>query len=101
MKQVDLESLLRGGPGSSLSKLVYAGESFKAHLLNGQAIPSHRHDGYEVMLLPLHGEAEITLDGETIRLRAGEAVFASGANDFNPVNNGAERFAMLALLVRQ
>ena len=50
---------------------------------------------------PLRGEAEAVLDGERVTLRAGEAIFLDGANDFAPVNTGGENFSMLITLVRR
>ena len=70
-------------------------------LTPGQAVPAHRHEGFEILLEPLRGEAEITLDGETVTLGAGELVLVDGANDFAPVNRGRENFAMLITLVRR
>lgn len=67
----------------------------------GQAVLSHRHEGFEIMLQPLKGEAEAVLDGESVTLRAGELVFVDGANDFAPVNTGRENFSMLITLVRR
>ena len=104
MKQVELASVARCGLEPLLRTHVFQGERLDAHLLcmaAGQGVPSHRHEGCEVMLLPLRGEAEITLDGQAVRLRAGEVVFVDGANDFAPVNPGPEDFAMLAVLVRK
>jgi quercetin dioxygenase-like cupin family protein len=65
----------------------------------GQAVPSHRHEGFEIVLQPLRGEAEAVLDGESVTLRAGEVYFVDGANDFAPVNRGGENFSMLITLV--
>ncbi len=70
-------------------------------LLPGQAVPSHRHEGYEVLLQPLRGEAQIVLDNELLSLRAGEIIFVDGANDFAPANRTDENFAMLITLVRK
>jgi quercetin dioxygenase-like cupin family protein len=67
----------------------------------GQAVPPHRHEGFEIVLQPLGGEAEAVLDGERVTLRAGELVFVDGANDFAPVNTGGENFSMLIMLVRR
>ncbi len=67
----------------------------------GQAVPSHRHEGFEIVFHPLRGEAEVVLDGETVTLRAGEVYFFDGANDFAPVNRGGQDFAMLITLVRR
>ena len=70
-------------------------------LAPGQSVPPHRHEGYDVLLEPLRGEAEITLDGETFALRAGEIILVDGANDFAPVNRTRESFAMLITLIRR
>ena len=84
--------------------VLFKGERTTALLLclkPGQAVPPHRHEGFEIVLQPLRGEAEAVLDGEQIRLRAGEVVFVDGANDFAPVNRGGENFSMLITLVRR
>ena len=67
----------------------------------GQAMPSHRHEGFEIVLHPLKGEAEAVLDGEPVTLRPGELIFVDGANDFAPVNKGGENFSMLITMVRR
>jgi mannose-6-phosphate isomerase-like protein (cupin superfamily) len=64
-------------------------------------VPPHRHEGFEIVLQPLKGEAEAVFDGERTQLRPGELVFVDGANDFAPVNRGAQEFAMLITLVRR
>ena len=55
-------------------------------------MPSHRHEGFEIVLHPLKGEAEAVLDGEQVALRAGEMIFVDGANDFAPANKGRREF---------
>jgi len=67
----------------------------------GQAMPAHRHEGFEVALHPLKGEAETVLDGEPVTLRAGEMILVDGGNDFDIVNRGGENFSMLITLVRR
>ena len=67
----------------------------------GQAVRPHRHQGFEIVLQPLRGEAEAVLDGAPVTLRPGEVVFVDGANDFAPVNTGREHFSMLITLVRR
>jgi quercetin dioxygenase-like cupin family protein len=67
----------------------------------GQAVPAHRHEGFEVLLQPLRGEAEAVLDGEVTTLRAGEMMLVDGGNEFAPVNRGAGNFSMLITLVRR
>ena len=67
----------------------------------GQSVPPHRHEGFEIVLQPLRGEAEAVLDGAPVTLRAGEVVFVDGANDFAPVNKGDVNFSMLITLVRR
>lgn len=104
MKRVAPEQLERYDAAKFYRTEVFGGERLRTLLLclaPGQAVPSHRHEGFEIILEPLRGEAEITLDGETFSLRAGELVFVDGANDFAPVNRGAENFAMLITLVRR
>jgi len=84
--------------------VLFKGERATALLLclkSGQSVPSHRHEGFEIVLQPLHGEAEAVLGGERVTLRAGEVVFVDGANDFAPVNRGGENFSMLITLVRR
>ena len=84
--------------------VLFKGERTTALLLclkPGQAVPPHRHEGFEIVLQPLKGEAEAVLDGEQVTLRVGELIFVDGANDFAPVNHGGQEFAMLITLVRR
>ena len=84
--------------------VLFKGERATALLLclkPGQSVPSHRHEGFEIVLQPLRGEAEAVLDGEPVILRPGEVIFVDGANDFAPVNRGGENFSMLITLVRR
>lgn len=84
--------------------VLFKGERATALLLclkPGQSVPSHRHEGFEIVLQPLKGEAEAVLDGEPVTLRPGEVVFVDGANDFAPVNRGKSNFSMLITLVRR
>lgn len=84
--------------------VLFKGERTTALLLclkPGQAVPSHRHEGFEIVLQPLKGEAEAVLDGERVTLRAGDVYFVDGANDFAPVNRGEVNFSMLITLVRR
>lgn len=104
MQRISLESLEKYDAAKWSRELVFNGERLKTLLLcltPGQAVPSHRHEGFEVMLQPLHGEAEITLDREAVTLRAGEAILVDGANDFAPANRSEDNFAMLITLVRK
>jgi len=84
--------------------MLFKGERTTSLLLflkPGQAMPSHRHEGFEIVLYPLRGEADAVLDGKRITLRAGEVIFVNGENDFAPVNKGSENFSMLITLVRR
>lgn len=105
MQRISLESLEKYDAVKWSRELVFNGERLKTLLLwcltPGQAVPLHRHEGFEVMLQPLRGEAEITLDGEAVTLRAGEAILVDGANDFAPANRSEDNFAMLITLVRK
>lgn len=104
MQRIALEAIEKYDAASFHRTEVFRGERIRTLLLTlvpGQSVSSHRHEGYEVLLNPVRGEAEITLDGETFTLRAGELVFADGANDFAPVNRGSENFALLVTLVRR
>ena len=89
--------------GKYVRPVLHKGERTTSLLLclkPGQAVPPHRHEGFEIVLQPLKGEAEAVLDGEPVTLRPGELVFVDGANDFAPVNRGEQEFAMLITLVR-
>ena len=90
--------------GRYVRPVLHKGERTTSLLLclrPGQAVPPHRHEGFEIVLQPLKGEAEAVLDGEPVTLRAGELVFVDGANDFAPVNRGGQDFAMLITLVKR
>lgn len=104
MKRVKLAEIENYAEDKFFRAQVFAGERARTLLLTlrpGQSVPSHRHEGCEVLLQPLRGAAEIELDGERVTLRAGEIIYADGANDFAPANRGAENFAMLITLVRR
>lgn len=104
MKKVVIEEAEKYEGDRYVRPVLQKGERTTTLLLclkPGQAVPSHRHEGFEIVLQPLKGEAEAVLDGEQTTLRAGEVIFVDGANDFAPVNRGAQDFAMLITLVRR
>lgn len=104
MKRVNIGEAEQFEDGRYVRPVLHKGERTTTLLLclkPGQAVPSHRHEGFEIVLQPLQGEAEAVLDGEHVRLRAGEVVFVDGANDFAPVNRGEGNFSMLITLVRR
>lgn len=104
MKRVKLESIERYDEVKFYRTEVFKGERMRTMLLTllpGQSVPSHKHEGYDVLIQPMRGEAEITLDGETSSLVHGEIVFADGANSFALVNRSNENFAMFVTLVRR
>jgi quercetin dioxygenase-like cupin family protein len=104
MNKVIIEAVEKYEDEKYVRPVLFKGERTTALLLclkPGQSVPPHRHEGFEIMLQPLKGEAEAVLDGEAVTLRAGEVVFVDGANDFAPVNRGSENFSMLITLVRR
>jgi quercetin dioxygenase-like cupin family protein len=104
MKRVNLDDIEAYDDKKFFRPEVLAGERSRTLLLclkPGQSVPSHRHEGYEILLHALRGEAEVTLDGEPLTLRARDVVLVDGANDFAPVNSGEEPFSMLITLVRK
>ena len=104
MKRVIVEEVEKYEDEKYVRPVLFKGERATALLLclkPGQSVPSHRHEGFEIVLQPLRGEAEAVLDGEAVTLRAGEVVFVDGANDFAPVNKGQSNFSMLITLVRR
>jgi quercetin dioxygenase-like cupin family protein len=104
MKRVIFEEVEKYEEEKHVSRVLFKGERTTSLLLclkPGQVMPSHRHEGFEIVLHPLRGEAEVVLDGEQATLRVGEVIFVDGANDFAPVNKGAEDFSMLITLVRR
>ena len=104
MKIVNVEDFEQYEDEKYVRPVLFKGERTTALLLclkPGQAVPPHRHEGFEIILQPLKGEAEAVLDGERVTLRAGELVLVDGANDFAPVNKGGENFSMLITLVRR
>jgi quercetin dioxygenase-like cupin family protein len=104
MKRVIIKEVEKYEDEKYIRPVLYKGERTTALLLclkPGQSVPSHRHEGFEIVLQPLRGEAEAVLDGEPVTLRAGEVLFVDGANDFAPVNRGDENFSMLITLVRR
>ena len=104
MKRVIFEEVEKYEDEKYVRPVLFKGERTTSLLLclkPGQSLPSHRHEGFEIVLHPLRGEAEAVLDGEQVTLRAGEVIFVDGANDFAPVNRGGETFSMLITLVRR
>ena len=104
MKSVIIEEVEKYEEEKYVRPVLFKGERTTALLLclkPGQAVPPHRHEGFEIVLQPLQGEAEAVLDGEPVTLRPGEVVFVDGANDFAPVNSGEGNFSMLITLVRR
>lgn len=104
MQRVTFEEVERYEDEKYVRPVLFKGERTTALLLclkPGQALPSHRHEGFEIVLHPLRGEAEAVLDGQQVTLRAGEVIFVDGANDFAPVNKCGENFSMLITLVRR
>ena len=104
MNKVIIEEVEKYEDEKYVRPVLFKGERTTALLLclkPGQSVPSHRHEGFEIMLQPLRGEAEAVLDGEAVTLRPGELLFVDGANDFAPVNRGGENFSMLITLVRR
>jgi quercetin dioxygenase-like cupin family protein len=104
MKRVVIEEVEKYEEGKYVRPVLNKGERTTALLLclrPGQAVPPHRHEGFEIVLQPLRGEAEAVLDGEPVTLRSGELIFVDGANDFAPINRGAQDFAMLITLVKR
>jgi quercetin dioxygenase-like cupin family protein len=104
MKKVILEEVEQYEDEKYVRPVLFKGERATVLLLclkPGQSVPPHRHEGFEIVLQPLRGEAEAVLDGELVTLRAGEVVFVDGANDFAPVNRGDANFSMLITLVRR
>jgi quercetin dioxygenase-like cupin family protein len=104
MKRVNLEEVEAYDDKKFVRPLVLEGERTRTLLLclrPGQSVPSHRHEGYEILLHGLRGLADLTLDGEPVTVRAGDVVLIDGANDFAPANNGDDNFSMLITLVRK
>ena len=104
MKRVVIDEVEKYEDEKYVRPVLFKGERATALLLclkPGQSVPPHRHEGFEIVLQPLKGEAEAVLDGEPVTLRAGEVFFVDGANDFAPVNKGDVNFSMLITLVRR
>ena len=91
MKRVNLDDVERYDDTKFIRPEVLTGERSRTLLLclrPGQAVPAHRHEGFEIVLHALRGEADVVLDDEQLTLREGDVVLVDGANDFAPVNNG-------------
>ncbi len=104
MKRVIIKDVEKYEDEKYVRPVLFKGERTTCLLLclkPGQSVPAHRHEGFEIVLQPLQGEAEAVLDGEPATLRAGEVLFVDGANDFAPVNKGDKNFTMLITLVRR
>ena len=104
MKRVAIEEVEMYGDEKYECPVLFKGARATTLLLclkPGQAMPAHRHEGFEVALHPLKGEGETVLDGKQVRLWAGEMIFVDGANDFAIANMGQENFSMLITLARR
>jgi quercetin dioxygenase-like cupin family protein len=104
MKRVNLDEIEAYDDRRFLRPEVLEGERSRTLLLclrPGQSVPAHRHEGFEIVLNVLRGEADLTLDSEQVTLRAGDVVLVDGANDFAPANSGEGNFSMLITLVKK
>jgi quercetin dioxygenase-like cupin family protein len=104
VKRVSLDEIETYDDTKFIRPEVLRGERSRTLLLclrPGQSVPAHRHEGYEILLYGLRGRADLTLDGEPVTIRAGDVALVDGANDFAPINNGDENFAMLITLVEK
>src|SRR3954454_7507291 len=104
MKKVIIDEVRKFEDTKYIRPVLFKGERTTSLLLclkPGQAVPAHRHEGVEILLQPLRGEAEAVLDGARVTLRAREMLFVDGANDFAPMNHGIRTFSMLITLVRR
>lgn len=104
MKRVFVDEVEKFEDDRLVRPVLFKGERTTVLLLclkPGQAVPAHRHEGFEIVLQPLLGEAEAELDGEKVTLCEGSLFFVDGANDFAPVNRGNKNFTMLITLVRR
>lgn len=104
MNRVNLGEIETYDDRKFVRPVVLEGERTRALLLclrPGQSVPAHSHEGYEILLQGLRGQADLTLDGVPVTMQAGDVVLVDGANDFAPANNGEENFSMLITLVRK
>ncbi len=104
MKRVNVDEMEQYDDKKFLRHELLKGERSLTLLLclrPGQSVPSHRHEGYEILLHVLRGEADVVLDDKQMTIRTGDFVLVDGANDFAPVNNGSGNFSMLITLVRK
>jgi quercetin dioxygenase-like cupin family protein len=50
----------------------------------GEAVPPHRHPGYDIVLYVIEGAVELRLDDERHTVTPGDAVRFSGERDISP-----------------
>ena len=104
LEECNLSELEEYDPKHFVRKLVTRGAQSKSMLMNllpGQEIPTHGHDGYEVLLLPQKGQAVLIVDDTTdVALRPGTVYSAGQHNTFRIHNNSTEPFQLLVILVR-
>ncbi|WP_352432026.1 cupin domain-containing protein [Pyrinomonas sp.] len=104
MQRIKLNELEQGEEGRLRVAEVLRCGRVRVLLLTlppGADVPSHRHDGWDVLLQPLRGRAELELDGEKHVLEVGEVACVDGASTFAPRNPGQESLALLVTLVRR
>lgn len=59
-------------------------KTIKLTLEAGESVPEHSHPGRDIVLYLLEGQIELTLDGETHDLPAGEIARFEGELDISP-----------------
>lgn len=78
--------------------LLFVRPGLKQLYLNlppGTAMPEHDHEGDQVTVLCMVGEANMVIAGESHPLKAGELMVFSGAHRVEPRNDGDEPCGLL------
>ncbi len=64
----------------------------------GQTLPAHTHADSEILVTPLAGEGQATVDGRVEVLQAGTTLRCDGNESFSVENTGGSRLSLLVFL---
>lgn len=75
-------------------------EVVRLSLEAGESVPPHTHPGRGVVFCVLEGVCEVTVDGDTRRLAAGECLQFDGEREVSPAATDDESATALVVLGR-
>lgn len=72
--------------------------NFVLNIMPGQGIPPHSHEDSDLILHVLTGGAELTVDGKTQSITAGDVIYCVGEEEFSIKNNTNENLSCFVVL---